>query len=610
MDPELPERYELRRVLGQGGMGRVVLAWDRELERTVALKQVLQSLEGDDLRDRFLREARMLAQLEHPRVVRLLDFGLHRGQPWFSMEVLEGRSVLERYPVGGMPPEEVRALLIAILEALEALHGAGLLHRDLSAGNVFLDRHRGPVLIDFGLARVDQDERLTATGSVVGSPAFLAPELLRGAGYSVQSDLFSAARVAFDALCDVDAFTGLPRPQPLTLAKIMGALSSRTYLDVARRALQEQGALGKVLVRALDPDPQRRYPDARALRAALEATPPTGPAPDRTQALPVEARPGPEASPPPARPAASRPWAAAAALLLVGFCAGVGFEWQPPQPVAEPWPVASPGAPTNPAPPPPLPPLDLDALAEELQERLPIQVLDPYQEHLADLEATPGTGASVARAMLSTGSIGWLSSRPGFRIPLPLFQPSGGLNHWALYNRIVHAYGLAQVGRDPQRAAELLRWLPPELRPGQFPPEGTRVFTADLSRAPGLWARTHGEDAGLKAIQSGGRLQGRLRLRLDLPEAAEGGRVWFVLYAPDLDEDVLVRMQVNEVTPGSALGGFHLLAPAGSGGLACHVAPAWAVRPGTNEFELELRSYRNPGRNLPELDRFEVHLSR
>lgn len=620
----LPPRYQLRRILGQGGMGRVVLAWDRELERPVALKQVLHELGSETLQARFLHEARLLAQLEHPRVVRLLDVGTHQGRPYFSMEVLEGESLAARHPLGGMTPDAAGALFDSILEALGAVHQAGMLHRDLSSHNVFLDDHRGPVLIDFGLARSEAGgPGFTATGSVVGSPATMAPEVFAHGSYGPASDLFAAARVTFDALSPVDIFTGLPRPCRFDLKDALSSLQSGSYLDVARRVLAPHGELGQLLLEALDRDPARRPADLDRLRARLEVARASLSGPGaRTQAMPPLGSPGtrvlpapPSPTPGPPAPPRGSPWGAATALILVGFALGTltSRRPSPPPPLAgHPAPAAAPGAPASPPPPevPRLPGLTPSRAEPTLQRLLPIQLLDPQQEALARLAAAGGDAAAEARTLLATGSTRILGAQAGFHTPLEIFPAGGSLDDWMLYYRVVHDSGMTRVQGDRDGAEALLRWLPEAMRPARSPPPGTRVFAADLTGRGGLWAREHQEDQGLKWIRSGGRLQTRIRVDLEVDGMARAQRAWLVVQAPDLDAEVLLRVQVNDVTPGSALGGgFHLLTPSGEAGVASHQVPLWAVRDGPNHFQLELRAYRDLGRTLDTLTRLEVHLS-
>jgi eukaryotic-like serine/threonine-protein kinase len=202
--------YAVVREIGRGGMGIVYEGWDARLSRAVAIKTIIRS--ADPLmRDRFLREARAAAAVNHPYICQLFDIGEHEGNPFLCMELLEGRSLADRLADGPLTVTEAAATELAILSALSALHRRGIVHRDLKPTNVFLTAD-GIKLLDFGLARssaLDLDETaLTLPGVVMGSPRYMAPEQVRGGVVDGRTDIFAAGLVLFEMLSGQAAFTG------------------------------------------------------------------------------------------------------------------------------------------------------------------------------------------------------------------------------------------------------------------------------------------------------------------------------------------------------------------------------------------------------------------
>lgn len=183
--PGLRDRFEPQRVLGKGAMGTVYLATRRSDEAEVAIK-VVREKGSATLRDRFLREAKSQARIEHPHVLRIFDWGQEDGEPYLVMEVLEGRS-LELGPVDYDPLE----VMLQIADGLEAVHAAKLVHRDLKPANIFLCRDGRAVLTDFGLVRDPDLTALTRTGQVVGSLGYLPPEVLLGERPGPASDWYA-----------------------------------------------------------------------------------------------------------------------------------------------------------------------------------------------------------------------------------------------------------------------------------------------------------------------------------------------------------------------------------------------------------------------------------
>src|SRR3712207_2155647 len=153
--PETLGRYQLRGVLGSGGFATVYRAYDPILRREVGLKALAPELAADpDIHDRFLAEARVLAQLRHPNVIVVYDVGEANGRPFFTMELIDGHTLAQLIGPSGLPLPQVRAWIHPLAGAVDSLHDAGLIHRDLKPANVMVDRSGRVVLMDFGIAHV------------------------------------------------------------------------------------------------------------------------------------------------------------------------------------------------------------------------------------------------------------------------------------------------------------------------------------------------------------------------------------------------------------------------------------------------------------------------
>ncbi|MDQ0688188.1 hypothetical protein QFZ56_007151 [Streptomyces achromogenes] len=270
-------RFELVERLGGGGMGLVWRAHDLVLQRAVAVKEVRHAdpdlAEHDPaaagvLRERVLREARALARVHHPNVVtihHIVDGGEHT-YPWIVMELVEGGSLQDRLERGVMAPVEAARMGREVLAALRAAHAVGIEHRDVKPANVLLRPDGRPVLTDFGIAAVRESAGLTATGSVIGSPDYMAPERVSGKEGGSAADLWSLGMLMYVA---VEGRHPLRRGS--TLATLAAVLSE----DVP--APRGAGPLTSVLTALLVRDPQARPDAARVdlMLAAVTAAAPT-----------------------------------------------------------------------------------------------------------------------------------------------------------------------------------------------------------------------------------------------------------------------------------------------------------------------------------------------
>jgi serine/threonine protein kinase len=258
----LAGRYILLEMVGEGGMGRVWRARDQTLHRDVAVKEVAapRGLQSDALRQlyrRTFREARTAARLDHPGIVTVHDVVEQDGRPWIVMQYVPAPSLTavlaERGP---LPPHEVAAIGVQLLDALATAHAAGVLHRDVKPGNVLLAGSR-TILTDFGIATRDGDTTITAAGAIVGSPAYLAPERARQQNATPATDLWSLGATLYTAV------EGHPPYNSGDIWAMMAALLNDEP-DPPHRA----GPLTPVLAGLLHRDPQRRMTAAQARRSS------------------------------------------------------------------------------------------------------------------------------------------------------------------------------------------------------------------------------------------------------------------------------------------------------------------------------------------------------
>ncbi len=197
-------RYRLEEELGRGAYGVVWRATDLEIGREVALKALRGDSPSDEDRERFLREARLAARLDHPHIVRVFGAGTHEGRPYYAMALLPGRKLQ-----GPLPPAEACRLAARVAEAVAHAHSRGVLHRDLKPSNILLDGPE-PVVTDFGAARGVDDPRLTRSGDLLGTPAYMAPELMRGDAKSAgaPADVWSLGVILHELLAGRLPFDG------------------------------------------------------------------------------------------------------------------------------------------------------------------------------------------------------------------------------------------------------------------------------------------------------------------------------------------------------------------------------------------------------------------
>jgi serine/threonine protein kinase len=258
-------RYRLLEPLGRGGMGVVWSARDELLTRPVAVKEVhypptISDAEKESLRERTMREARAAAALDHPCAVRVFDVCEDDGQPFIVMELIVGRTLSDVVREDGpLSPAKAAEIGACLVDALQAAHAAGIVHRDVKPGNVIVRDDGRVTLTDFGIASTAGDPSLTSTGLLLGSPAYIAPERARGGRPEPESDWWSLGATLYTA---VEGRPPFDKDEPF--ATLTAVVSDDPA--PARRA----GPLAPVLDRLLDKDPAAR-PDPEELRPLLRA---------------------------------------------------------------------------------------------------------------------------------------------------------------------------------------------------------------------------------------------------------------------------------------------------------------------------------------------------
>jgi serine/threonine-protein kinase len=256
-------RYELRDILGFGGMAEVRDGWDTRLDRAVAVKLLYPGLSSQpETRERFTVEARSAAALNHPDIVSVFDFGDDDESPFIVMERLPGETLGDRIALGQLSSAEVREVLCSVLSALSAAHAAGMLHRDVKPGNVLLTSSGGVKLADFGIAKTPGGAH-TTTGQIVGTLAYLSPERIASKPASIADDLYAVGVLGYEAL------TGQKPFQQDEIMPLARAILEEDPVPLTTLSPDVDPDLAAVIERAMSRDPQRRFATADDMRDAL-----------------------------------------------------------------------------------------------------------------------------------------------------------------------------------------------------------------------------------------------------------------------------------------------------------------------------------------------------
>ena len=262
----LSSRYRLDAKIGAGGMSTVYRAFDTVLEREVAIKVMHRDIAHDsDQLERFRREARAVAKLNHPHIVGVIDAGEDEGTPYIVFEYVQGETLKERIrSAQRLQIGEAVAYAIEIARALGAAHEQGIVHRDVKPQNVLIDEEGAANVTDFGIARTLDQEGLTADGRFLGTTDYVSPEQALGHAVTGQSDLYSLGVVLYEMLTGEVPFKG-DNQVAVAMKHVREDLP-----DVQKRRPEVSSALAAVVDRATAKDLKRRYPDDASLIADLE----------------------------------------------------------------------------------------------------------------------------------------------------------------------------------------------------------------------------------------------------------------------------------------------------------------------------------------------------
>lgn len=257
--------YELLDEIARGGMGVVYRARQKTLNRLVAVKMLLGGeFASPDFVRRFQREAEAAARLQHPNIVKIHEVGQHKGQHFFSMELIEGSDLAHLVRKQPLPARRAALYLKRIAEAVAFAHGQGTLHRDLKPSNILIDPFDEPRITDFGLARHFQENGdLTLTAQALGSPAYISPEQAGGEAVGPGADIYSLGALAYHVL------TGRPPFQGETIHEVLRQVQEREPLPLRSLNPSVPVDLQTICLKCLEKDPARRYPLAVDVAAEL-----------------------------------------------------------------------------------------------------------------------------------------------------------------------------------------------------------------------------------------------------------------------------------------------------------------------------------------------------
>ena len=262
----LGNRYEIIRMLGQGGMGAVYQAYDRELERQVGLKVIRSDMAANpEILKRFKQELILARQVTHKNVIRIFDLGQVEGLKFITMEYIDGenlQSILRREKK--LPPAKAASIIAQVCRALEAAHAEGVIHRDLKPQNIMLDKGGRVLVMDFGIARSMAGGGMTQTGALIGTPDYMSPEQAKGQSLDARSDLFSVGIIFYEMLSGEVPFNA-----DTTMAKLWKRTNepARPVAELDKTIPQP---LSDIVRKCLEIDPQKRFASASELLRAIE----------------------------------------------------------------------------------------------------------------------------------------------------------------------------------------------------------------------------------------------------------------------------------------------------------------------------------------------------
>ncbi len=269
---ELGNRYEFISLVSTGGMGVIYKAKQLLLDKTVAIKMLHSHMGSDQSLARFQKEAKAASTLEHPGIIRVHDFGIsEHGQAFMVMDFVEGKPLSRLIEEQGqLEPKLACQIFVQVLEAVEHAHSKGVLHRDLKPSNIMISHNSDgslqAKLVDFGIAKIQDQVSLTQTGDVIGSPPYMSPEQCRGHNIDHRSDIYSLGCVMYETL------TGQPPHTGESLVEIIFKQLNEKSVPItkARPDLKFPAALTQIIHTTLEKDPKDRYQAVAGIRTDLE----------------------------------------------------------------------------------------------------------------------------------------------------------------------------------------------------------------------------------------------------------------------------------------------------------------------------------------------------
>lgn len=282
MDPKRLGGYELRDVLGEGGMGTVYRAHDPTLDRPAAVKVIRAKALSEEGKERFLREARASSKINHPNIITIYAAGEENGAPYMAMELIDGNTLREVIDAGGIDWRVSTRWVIQLLDALQRLHAEGIVHRDLKPENVMVTKDGVVKLMDFGLAHLTSSTAITQEGTTLGTVPYMSPEQVLGRKLDARSDLFSVATIFHEMLTGQHPFRG---DHPMA---VMYSIRNETPKPLKLQSTDCPIGLQKVLDQAFEKEVDKRFANATAFRdAILEVVPELGGAAPAPRTSPV-----------------------------------------------------------------------------------------------------------------------------------------------------------------------------------------------------------------------------------------------------------------------------------------------------------------------------------
>ncbi|MDB5900963.1 MAG: protein kinase (serine/threonine-protein kinase)-like protein [Ramlibacter sp.] len=267
-------RYRIERELGRGAMGVVWLAHDDALQRPVAIKTLLlpdKAGEAQQLEARFRQEAKAAGGLNHPNVITIYDLGREGDWLYIAMEVLHGKELRDLMAEGLLPLDRALDIAGQIASGLAAAHARGIVHRDVKPGNIMVLPDGHAKIMDFGIARMQQSDVRTQTGTMMGSPKYMSPEQVGGHAVDQRSDIFSLGSLLYETVTGAAAFTGA------NLGQLLQAILHGAPIPPSQVNARVPAAVEQVIARAMQKNEAARYQDAGEMaqdlarcRAALQ----------------------------------------------------------------------------------------------------------------------------------------------------------------------------------------------------------------------------------------------------------------------------------------------------------------------------------------------------